>query len=91
MSDSLFDVAEVAGARRRIAVLNERTKLRANALDRLSTAAVTVGVIAPLAAAFWGPGQGSRPLTFYLAAVYVFALLAAALHLIAMRLLRGLR
>jgi hypothetical protein len=35
-------------------VHNERTKLTANWLDRASTAAITLGVVAPLAAAVFG-------------------------------------
>jgi len=33
---------------------NERTKLTANWLDRASTASITLGVVAPLAAAVFG-------------------------------------
>jgi hypothetical protein len=35
---------------------NERTKLLANALDRASTACLTVGVVAPFAAALYNFG-----------------------------------
>ena len=35
---------------------NERTKLLANALDRASTACLTVGVLGPTAAALYGIG-----------------------------------
>jgi hypothetical protein len=38
-------------------VHNERTKLTANWLDRAGTAAITVGVIAPLAALIFGYGS----------------------------------
>jgi hypothetical protein len=41
-------------------VYNEKTKLLANALDRASTASITVGVLAPLAAAFLNI-TGSNP------------------------------
>lgn len=36
---------------------NERTKLTANALDRTSTACLTVGVLGPAAAALYGLGS----------------------------------
>jgi hypothetical protein len=41
-------------------VHNERTKLLANALDRASSACLTVGFLAPVAAAYYGP-LGSMP------------------------------
>jgi hypothetical protein len=40
-------------------VHNERTKLLANALDRASTASLTVGVLAPIAAALYTSASAS--------------------------------
>lgn len=72
-------------------VENERTKLLANALDRTSTACVTVGLLAPVAAVVYGAsGTSLASWTFILGGiVWLFA--AAALHLIARVVLGGLR
>jgi hypothetical protein len=35
-----------------VTIHNERTRLLANALDRASTASLTIGVLAPIAAIF---------------------------------------
>ena len=40
---------------------NEQTKLLASALDRTSTACVTVGVLAPIAAWIYDLGPGGIP------------------------------
>lgn len=51
-------------------VENERTKLLANALDRASTACVTVGLLAPIAAVIYGAsGTAVTPWTFALGGV----------------------
>jgi hypothetical protein len=47
MSDEPFDVEKER--QRLILIQNERAKLRANSLDRLSTASVAAGFIAPVA------------------------------------------
>lgn len=72
-------------------VHNERTKLLANALDRASTACLTVGILAPLAAALY-----SLPGTFGLNAKIVaggiiWSLAAFVLHMSARFVLRRLR
>jgi len=68
---------------------NERTKLLANALDRASTACITVGVLGPLAAGLYGVG-GTGPVNrvMMVAISSVLWLTAAvALHLMAYRVL----
>jgi hypothetical protein len=69
---------------------NERTKLVANALDRASTACLTVGVFAPIAAAIYTSiGTGPATLTFVIGAVcWIFA--AMVLHMSARYVLRRL-
>ncbi|GGF61940.1 hypothetical protein GCM10007301_22100 [Azorhizobium oxalatiphilum] len=42
-------------------VQNEQTKLMANALDRASTACLTVGVLGPAAAYLYGISPGAGP------------------------------
>ena len=72
-------------------VHNERAKLLANALDRASTAAVTIGVLAPIAASLYsvaGPGPGMWTLVVG-AVIWFFA--AVALHLGARIVLGRLR
>lgn len=69
---------------------NERTKLLANALDRASTASLTVGVLAPIAAVIYTvPATGTEPWVFMLGGTVWFSA-AIALHLIARLVLRGL-
>jgi hypothetical protein len=66
-------------------VFNEQTKLFATALDRLSTACFTVGVLAPVAGAYFN-------LTASGTAGFGWCCVAGGIiHLLAMRVLRGLR
>jgi hypothetical protein len=70
-------------------VFNEETKLFANALDRLSTACFSVGVLAPVAGAFFNP-TGAGPAGFgWCCVAYLIA--GAIIHMLARRVLRGLR
>jgi len=70
---------------------NERTKLLANALDRASTACVTVGVIAPLAAALYNfAGLQIQP-WIIVGGVVFWIFSASVLHLSARAILKGLR
>ena len=71
-------------------VSNEKTKLLAAALDRASTACVTVGILAPMAAVIYGlPGNSSPVWAFILATVFwLFA--AVVLHMVARNVLGGL-
>jgi hypothetical protein len=66
----------------------EKIKLVANALDRASTACLAVGVIAPLAAAFYNidPAHRSENLILILGTVIWFTA-AVALHWLARRTL----
>ncbi len=70
-------------------VHNEQTKLTANALDRASTACLTVGVLGPGAAALYGLGTAAGAAWIALGAVLWLAA-AAMLHSMARRTLRSL-
>ncbi|OYZ91831.1 MAG: hypothetical protein B7Y01_01975 [Xanthobacter sp. 17-67-6] len=64
---------------------NERTKLTANALDRASTACLTVGALGPAVASLYGLGNAGAASHGVLIAVgSIFWLMAAAvLHFMA--------
>ncbi len=72
---------------------NERTKLLANSFDRASTACFTVGIATPLAGYLYGVLSFSAVVDrFWLAFTAISWLFATiALHLIARRLLKGLK
>lgn len=70
-------------------VHNERTKLTANALDRASTACLTVGVFGPIVASLYGVGAtatGAHGITLAVGSVFWLAA-AGALHWMARRTL----
>ena len=72
-------------------VHNEQTKLLANALDRASTACLTNGILAPIAAAIYSV---SGAFVFDAKVVFggiVWSLMALVLHMSARRVLRRLR
>lgn len=71
---------------------NERTKLLANSLDRASTASLALGVLAPVAAAFYGAQTGGEVAwpTLTIGA-FIWLADAIALHLAARLVLGGLR
>ncbi|MDR6954139.1 hypothetical protein J2X65_003507 [Ancylobacter sp. 3268] len=71
-------------------VHNERTKLTANALDRASTACLTVGVLGPGAAALYGVGGASAG-GWIVAGALLWLSAAAVLHSMARRTLGSLR
>jgi len=64
---------------------NERTKLLANALDRTSTAAIAVGLIAPLVGNGFARNLGAA------AGVMIWLFAAVALHLMARHVLGALK
>lgn len=71
-----------------VATYNERVKLRANALDRASTASIAVGLFAPLTAFF----LGQAPLSAWQAVPFLGWLATAALlHYGAYRYLGAMR
>ena len=73
-----------------VLVANERTKLLANAVDRASTACVTIGVLAPVAGFVYNvPGTQIGLFQLLLGAVLWIAV-AAALHLLARFALKDL-
>ena len=72
-------------------VHNERVKLTANVLNSASTACLTVGAIAPLAALIYTSGTMTMSLSFFVLAGLSWLLAAAALHLMARETLGGLR
>lgn len=61
---------------------NERTKLAANALDRASTACLTVGVFGPGAAALYGVG-GPAARGWVVVGAVLWLAAAAMLHFMA--------
>jgi hypothetical protein len=71
---------------------NERTKLTANALDRASTACLTVGVLGPAAAALYGLGDRfpAQVLPIMLGAL-LWLTAAAVLHWLSRRTLGRLQ
>jgi hypothetical protein len=72
-------------------VRNERLKLLANALDRASTSCVTIGFIAPMAAAVYGGGALGLSAGFFVIAGVSWILLGVGLHLLAHQVLGALR
>lgn len=76
MSDAGIEDKE---ERRRVVVGNERTKLRANAMDRLSTASVAAGFIGPVASISSG-GFTSAISFSIIASTAVWLLAAFMLH-----------
>jgi hypothetical protein len=73
-------------------VHNERTKLLANALNTGATSSFAIGVLAPMAAAFYNVGGGT-PIRFAVLAVgtAIWILVAIGLHLAARETLKRLR
>lgn len=69
---------------------NERTKLVANALDRASTACLTVGVFAPIAAAIYTTGATAPSLLAIVIGATCWIFAAAVLHFSARYVLRRL-
>lgn len=69
---------------------NERMKLRANALNTAATSSFTVGVLAPIAAAFYNVGTTLVPLPTIIVGASVWLFCAFGLHLAARRVLGGL-
>jgi hypothetical protein len=70
-------------------VFNEQTKLFATALDRLSTACFSVGVLAPVAGAYFNLTASSQPGVGWCCIAFLLA--GGIIHMLAMRVLRGLR
>lgn len=71
---------------------NERVKLLANVLNGAATSSFAVGVLAPIAAAFYSVAGTPRvSLVSIIAGAVIWLLLAIALHLAARRVLGGLR
>lgn len=70
---------------------NERTKLLATAINSAAVSSFTVGVLAPIAAAFYQVGNTSVPtgITILGTGIWIFA--ALAIHLAARVVLAGLR
>ena len=63
---------------------NERTKLLAAALDRVSTVCITVGIAAPVSSFVY---SSNVPASSLIAACYIWLLIALGLHLAARRVL----
>lgn len=74
-------------------IANESTKLVANALDRASTACLTVGVFGPIVATLYGVGattSGAHGVTLVLGSALWLAA-SGSLHWMARRTLRRLK
>ena len=71
-------------------VHNERTKLLANALDRASTACITVGVFAPTAAAIYTSVSSMTSSRNLIIGAIAWIFTAAVLHISARYVLRRL-
>jgi hypothetical protein len=69
---------------------NEQTKLLANALDRASTACLTVGIATPAAGYLYGVNQALGT-AFLIAALYTWLFAAIGLHLLARHVIEGLQ
>lgn len=67
---------------------NESTKLLANALDRASTACFAIGALAPTVAVY---SSNTGPIFGILVTATVWILVSIALHVLAQRVLKGLR
>ncbi|WP_235890997.1 hypothetical protein [Pararhizobium mangrovi] len=73
-------------------IANERTRMIANALDRLSTAFLTVGVLAPAASEIYGNVRVAESLGVWTPFIVVAWFLSAiALHLTAHLVLGDLK
>lgn len=73
-------------------ISNERTKFLATWLNTIASAAVILGVIAPLAAAFYGASVSDAPSPFTLAlGALIWFFSGLALHLGVRRILRSLK
>ena len=70
---------------------NERTKLLANAFDRLSTACLTVGLLAPTAALVYGVNGIAMQAWVYALSSAAWFVSAGILHLVAQVILGRLK
>ena len=74
-------------------VVNERIKLLAGSVDRAATACFTVGIATPLAGYLYNIGDFGALLSrsAFLSIIFGWFLAIVGLHLLARRLLRGLK
>lgn len=72
-------------------IRNEQTKLLAGALNTAATSSFTVGVLAPLAAAFYSVGSTPVGLPTLLIGTSIWLFAAVVLHLAARQVLRTLQ
>ncbi|KKB10869.1 hypothetical protein VE25_15630 [Devosia geojensis] len=72
-------------------ILNETLKLQANALDRASTACLTVGVLAPGAATVYSVTDSEIAAWVFILGTAIWFFAALVLHLAARRTLKGLQ
>ena len=80
MTDAFDDRAKL--------IANERTKLRATALNGVAIASIAAGFITPLAAVAFGvPGAAARGTVPTVIAALAFFAIGLGLHLLAIRLL----
>jgi VIT1/CCC1 family predicted Fe2+/Mn2+ transporter len=72
-------------------IRNERTKLTAGALNTAATSCFAIGVLTPIAAAFYGAAPASLPLRVVVVGVVSWFAAACVLHLAARWVLGGLK
>jgi hypothetical protein len=70
---------------------NERTKLTANAFNTAATSCFTLGVLAPMAAAFYNVGPGAISFRSIVLGAAIWLCIALVLHYNARRQLGGLK
>lgn len=70
---------------------NEQTKLLAAALNTAATSSFTIGVLAPIAAAFYNVGTAHVPLLTIVLGIVIWLSTAAVLHLGARQVLKALQ
>jgi hypothetical protein len=75
---------------RELLIHNERTKLLAAAVDRASTAFLTVGIATPVAGRLYNVTR-DLPMSYYVAAMAVFGGISVLAHMVARHILGGLR
>jgi hypothetical protein len=72
-------------------VFNEQTKLLANAYDRLSTACVSVGVLAPIAGAYLNLAGPNLPDSNFIVCCVTYLFAGYVFNRLSLRVLKGLR
>jgi hypothetical protein len=72
-------------------VENEQRKLLAGALNTAATSSFTIGVLAPMAAAFYSVGTTRVPVSTVVLGIFIWLSAAVILHLGARQVLKALK